>query len=183
MAKLAAEVYGEALFDLAVESNSVDTWAEQIKTAELAFAENPEFLELLTHPKITKEEKLSVVEAVFKGRVDDAVTGLLTVIVDKGRCAEIPAVFALFLDKVREYRKIGVASVVSATELTPEQKKRIEDKLLSQTKYESFEMQYDTDASLIGGMVIRIGDRVVDASIKSKIERMAASRSKLQLSV
>ena len=54
---------------------------------------------------------------------------------------------------------------------------------MSQTQYESFEMQYSTDASLIGGMVIRIGDRVVDASIKSKIERMAASLSKLQLSV
>ncbi len=72
MAKLAAEVYGEALFDLAVETDSIDAWAEQIKTAELAFSENPEFLELLTHPKITKEEKLSVVEAVFKDRVDDA---------------------------------------------------------------------------------------------------------------
>ena len=183
MAKLAAEVYGEALFDLAVEQNCMDAWAEQIKATELAFAENPEFLELLTHPKITKEEKLAVVEAVFKERVDDAVTGLLTVIVEKGRCAEIPAVFTNFLEKVREYRKIGVASVVSATELTQEQKKRIEDKLLAQTKYESFEMQYSTDASLIGGMVIRIGDRVVDASIKSKIERMAASLSKLQLSV
>ena len=183
MAKLAAEVYGEALFDLAVESGSIDTLAEQIKTAELAFSENPEFLELLTHPKITKEEKLSVVEAVFKGRVDDAVTGLLTVIVEKGRCAEIPAVFANFLEKVREYRKIGVASVASATELSAEQKKRIEEKLLSQTKYESFEMQYTVDKTLIGGMVIRIGDRVVDASIKSKIERMAASLAKLQLSV
>ena len=41
MAKLAAEVYGEALFDLAVESGSIDTLAEQIKTAELAFSENP----------------------------------------------------------------------------------------------------------------------------------------------
>ena len=182
MAKLAAEVYGEALFDLAVESDCVDTWAEQIKTAELAFAENPEFLELLTHPKITKEEKLSVVEAVFKGRVDDAVTGLLTVIVEKGRCAEIPAVFTLFLDKVREYRKIGVASVVSATELSAEQKKRIEDKLLSQTKYESFEMKYDIDASLIGGMVIRIGDRVVDSSIRTKLDNMTKNLRKVSLS-
>ena len=172
MAKLAAEVYGEALFDLAVEQNSGDAWAEQIKTAELAFAENPEFLELLTHPKITKEEKLSVVEKVFGGRFDDAVTGLLTVIVEKGRCSEIPAVFADFLDKVREYRKIGVASVVSATELSEAQKKRIEAKLLSQTKYESFEMWYTVDASLIGGMVIRIGDRVVDSSIKTKLEEL-----------
>ena len=182
MAKLAAEVYGEALFDLAVESGGIDALADQIKAAELAFSENPEFLELLTHPKITKEEKLSVVEAVFKGRMDDAVTGLLTVIVEKGRCSEIPAVFADFLDKVREYRKIGVASVVSATELSEAQKKRIEAKLLSQTKYESFEMRYTVDASLIGGMVIRIGDRVVDASIKSKLARMAGNLSQIQLS-
>ena len=170
------------MFDLAVENGSIDALADQVKTAELAFSDNPEFLELLTHPKITKEEKLSVVEAVFKGRVDDAVTGLLTVIVDKGRCSEIPSVFALFLEKVREYRKIGVASVVSATELTPEQKKRIEEKLLSQTKYESFEMQYDTDASLIGGMVIRIGDRVVDPSIRTKMDNMAKNLRKVSLS-
>lgn len=183
MAKLAADVYGEALFDLAAESNSIEPLAEQIKTAELLFSENPDFLGLLTHPKITKEEKLSVVETVFGGRFDDAVTGLLTVIVEKGRCSEIPGVFANFLDKVREYRKIGVASVVSATELSAEQKKRIEEKLLSQTAYESFEMQYSVDASLIGGMKIRIGDRVVDASIKSKLDRMAGSLSKLQLSV
>ncbi len=182
MAKLAADVYGEALFDLAVEQKSVDALAEQIKTAELLFAENPDFMGLLTHPKITKEEKLSVVEKVFGGRFDDAVTGLLTVIVEKGRCSEIPAVFADFLDKVREYRKIGVASVVSATELSEAQKKRIEAKLLSQTKYESFEMRYTVDASLIGGMVIRIGDRVVDASIKSKLARMAGNLSQIQLS-
>lgn len=177
MAKLAADVYGEALFDLAVEQNSIDAWAEQIKAAELAFSENPGFLELLTHPKITREEKLSVVEAVFGGRFDDALTGLFTVIVEKGRCSEIPAVFRNFLDKVREYCKIGVASVVSATELSGAQKRRIEEKLLSQTDYESFEMQYLVDASLIGGMKIRIGDRVVDASIKSKLDRMAGSLS------
>lgn len=182
MAKLAADVYGEALFELAAESNSIDAWTEQIKTAELVFSENPDFMELLTHPKITKEEKLSVVETVFGGRFDDEVTGLLTVIVEKGRCSEIPAVFANFLERVREFRKIGVASVVSATELSDAQKKRIEEKLLSQTKYESFEMKYSVDASLIGGMVIRIGDRVVDASIKSKLARMAGNLSKIQLS-
>lgn len=175
MAKLAADVYAEALFALAIEQNGVDEWTEQIKAAELAFSENPDFLRLLTHPKISREEKLSVVENVFGGRFDDALTGLLTVIVEKGRCGEIPAVFRNFLDKVREYRKIGTASVVSATELTDAQKRRIEEKLLSQTDYKSFEMQYFVDASLIGGMKIRIGDRVVDATVKSKLDRMAGS--------
>lgn len=181
MAKLAAEVYGEALFDLAAETDCIVSLAEQVRLAQQAFLENPEFMELLTHPKITKEEKLFVVKQVFDQRFEDAVTGLLTVLVEKGRCSEIPAVFTNFLDKVREYQKIGVASVVSATELSAGQRKQIEDKLLSQTAYESFEMNYSVDASLIGGMKIRIGDRVVDASVKSKLERMAGSLAKLQL--
>lgn len=182
MAKLAADVYGEALFRLAVEKDCINAWAEQIKTAELVIAENPELMELLTHPKITREEKLSVVDKVFGGHFDDAVTGLFSVIVEKGRCAEIPAVLSNFMEKVREYRKIGVAKVVSAMELSAAQKKRVEEKLLSQTAYESFEMQYSVDESLIGGMTIRIGDRVVDASIRSKLNRMAGSLSGIRLS-
>ena len=137
MAKLAADVYSEALFALAIEQDSVDVLAEQVKAAELAFSENPDFLGLLTHPKITREEKLSVVEQVFRGRFDDALTGLLTVIVEKGRGCEISAVFRNFLDKVREYRKIGVASVVSATELTGEQKSRIEEEWWMQASSQS----------------------------------------------
>lgn len=182
MAKLAADRYAEALFELAAEQGGIGDLAEQVKLAEQAFAANPEFLELLTHPKVTREEKHAVIENVFGGRFDERLTGLLAVIVDKGRCAEIPEVFALFLDKVCEHLKIGKASVTSATELTAAQKKRIEEKLLSQTEYESFEITYSVDPALIGGMVLRIRDRVVDASIKSKLSRMARNLSAIQLS-
>lgn len=181
MAKLAAERYAQALFEMAV-SDKMEELAEEVKLAGEALTANPDFLVLLTHPKITREEKHAVIGQVFSGRFDTRLVGLLRVMVDKGRCAEIPDVFELFLDKVCEHRKIGKASVISATELTAAQKKRIEEKLLSRTEYESFEITYSVDASLIGGMVIRIRDRVVDASIKSKLSRMAGSLSKLQLS-
>ena len=58
---------------------------------------------------------------------------------------------------------------------------RREAKLLSQTDYVKFEMRYEVDATLIGGMIIRIGDRVVDASVKSKLDKMARDMSKIQL--
>lgn len=183
MAKLAADRYAEALFELAADENCVKELADEVKAAQAAFTDNPDFLVLLNHPQVTKEEKHSIVEKVFSGRADERLTGLLLVIVDKGRSNEIPAVFHIFLEKVYEYLKIGKASVTSAKELTAAQKKRIEEKLLSQTEYKSFEISYNTDASLIGGMVIRIGDRVVDASVKTKLSRMAGKLSKIQLSV
>lgn len=72
--------------------------------------------------------------------------------------------------------------MTSATELSAEQKESIEKRLLETTSYESFRMNYDVDAGLIGGMVIRIGDRVVDSSIRTKLGNMAKELSKIQLS-
>ena len=182
MAKLIESSYGDALFELALEQNELDSVAEQVDVLAQSFAENPELLKLLTHPKISKEEKISVIENIFKGRFSDDIVGFLVVITEKDRGAEIEGILDYFRAKVREYKKIGVARVVSATELTAEQKARVEQKLLQQTAYESFEVDYSVDASLIGGMVIRIGDRVVDSSIRTKLDSMTKNLRKVSLS-
>ena len=181
MAKLISGTYGEALFELAKEVNKVELLGEQIAVVREIFAENEELLKLLNHPKVTKNEKIQVIENIFKGRFEDEVVGFLVIIVEKGRYNEIDSILSYFIDKVKEYQKIGVAKVVSAIELSKEQKAKLEAKLLSQTDYEKFEMCYEVDASLIGGMIIRIGDRVVDSSVKSKLDRMARDMAKIQL--
>lgn len=182
MAKLIEGSYGDALFELALEQNNLDAIAEQVDMLAQAFAENPELLKLLTHPKISKEEKVSVIENIFKGRFSDDIVGFLVIITQKDRGAEIEGILNYFKAKVREYKKIGVARVTSATELSPEQKARVEEKLLQQTSYESFEVDYNVDDSLIGGMVIRIGDRVVDSSIRTKLDNMTKKLRKVSLS-
>ena len=182
MAKLIESSYGDALFELALEQNNLDAMAEQVDMLAQAFAENPELLKLLTHPKISKEEKVSVIENIFKGRFSDDIVGFLVIITEKDRGAEIEGILNYFKAKVREYKKIGVARVTSAVELSAEQKKRVEEKLLQLTSYESFEVDYSIDASLIGGMVIRIGDRVVDSSIRTKLDTMTKNLRKVSLS-
>ena len=84
---------------------------------------------------------------------------------------------------MKEYKNIGTAYVTSAVALTDEQKAAVEKRLLETTKYVQFEMHYSVDAELIGGMVIRIGDRVVDSSIKSKLYSLTRELSKIQLKV
>jgi F-type H+-transporting ATPase subunit delta len=109
-------------------------------------------------------------------------TGFLTIIVGKGRYNEIPAIFAYIEKRIKEYEKIGVAKVSAPMELTDNQKKAIEKKLLETTGYETFEIEYTIDESLIGGLVIRIDDRVVDSSIKTKLANMAKQLNQIQLS-
>ena len=181
MAKLVSKTYGEALFQLAIEENTLETVAEEVQVVLEVFAENQELMKLLNHPKISKEEKVSVIEKSLKGNLSDTIVGFLIIIVDKGRYNEITDIFQYFIAKVKEYKKIGIAFVTSAIELTEQQKKSVEEKLLHTTKYVKFEMHYDINSALIGGMVIRIGDRVIDSSIRTKISNMAKELEKIQL--
>ena len=91
------------------------------------------------------------------------------------------SVFNYFIDEVKEYKNIGTAYVTSAMELSDAQKAAVEKRLLETTKYVKFEMHYDVDAELIGGMVIRIGDRVVDSSVRTKLYDLTRELSKIQL--
>lgn len=173
MAKLVSKTYGEALFDLALEDGTLTTIIEEVNVVKEAMKKNPDLLKLLSHPKIKKEEKISVIENIFKGRVSDSLVGFLVIVVQKDRYDDLDGIFEYFVAKVREYKNIGVASITSAVELAEEQKKQIEQRLLQTTKYSQFELTFHVDKSLIGGLVIRIGDRVVDSSIKTKLQMLA----------
>ena len=107
--------------------------------------------------------------------------GLLHVVVEKGRQEGIHEILGYFITRVKEYKKIGIAHVTSAVPLTKDQKSQIEQKLLATTPYVQFEMNYAVDESLIGGVVIRIGDRVVDGSVKNRLYELKKDLNKIQL--
>ena len=178
MAKLVSKTYGEALFEVAVEEGTIDSTLEEVQIVLDVIEANEQYIKLLTHPKLPVEQKVSLVEQVFAGKASDTLTGFMVTIVEKGRFSEIEKILTYFIDKVREYKKIGVAYVISAVELSKDEKQEIVQKLLNTTSYVEFIMNY---SSLIGGVVIRIGDRVVDSSIRSKLNRMAKELSQVQL--
>lgn len=182
MAKVISKTYGDALFDLCLEEHTLDVVEAEIIVLKEVFAQNAELYKLLNHPKITRDEKIACMEQILKGRTSDQVTGFLVVIVNKGRQDEIDSIFDYFLDRVREYKRIGVAKVTSAVPLAEEQKLKLKDKLLSTTNYVQFEMKYEVDPELIGGLVIRIGDRVVDSSIRTKLSKLSKQLLNSQVS-
>ena len=87
------------------------------------------------------------------------------------------------MSKMIEYKNIGKAEVITAIPLTEKQKEEVEKRLLDTTSYVSFNMNYEVDPEIIGGMVIRIKDRVVDSSIKTKINKLKTELSNIQLKV
>lgn len=170
MAKLVSATYGDALFDVAVSSNSVDAFYEEAEAVLQAFADNRDLGELLNHPKIVKEDKISIIDNIFGKFVSKEMTGFLVTIVTKDRSRYIPDIFEYFLNRVKEYKKIGTAFVTTPMELSEAMKTKVKNRLLQTTGYREFEMKYAVDEGLIGGMVIRIGDRVIDSSIRHRLD-------------
>lgn len=181
MAKLVAGTYGDALFELAVEENRTDSMLQEIELLRTVLKENEDFEKILIHPEIPKQQKLDLIENVFKGQISDALTGFLRIVVTKGRYRDLPDIFAYFIARVKEYKRIGVAEVTSAVTLAVAQKEKIEKKLLATTHYETMEIDYKVKPELIGGLLIRIGDRVVDSTIRSRLNSLTAELMKISL--
>lgn len=182
MAKLICATYGGALFELAVEENKVDSLYEEALAVVQSFYDNKELMGFLNHPKVDIAKKKQTIEDIYGKFMSKDMVGFLSLIVEKGRYNSIISIMEYFLERVKEYKKIGVAFVTSAKELSEAQKAAVLDKLLATTDYVEYEMNYQVDESLIGGLVIRVGDRVVDSSIKTKLSELKRELTKIQLS-
>lgn len=169
------------MFEIAVEQNRTHELMEEIQELRELVRQNPELDKLLKHPGIPKQEKVEIVENIFKGNMSDELNGFLEIIISKERYGELQSILDYFVDKVKEVMRIGVAHVTTAVELNKAQKDAVQERLLQTTSYESMEMHYDVDSSLIAGMVIRIGDRVVDSSVRTKLNELTRQLLQVRL--
>ena len=181
MAKLVSKTYGEALFELAVEEGKEDELLEEIQQLKAVLLSNPDFGRLMNHPNILKEEKLEILKAVFSGRISGELFGFLKLVILKDRYGEIDHILDYFVDEVKKLKGIGVAYVKTAISLNEGKQKEVEARLLATTSFKRMEMHFDTDEALIGGMIIRIGDRVVDSSVQTKLSALQRQLLKVQI--
>ena len=169
------------MFHLAMEENRGSLFLEEAEAVSRVLSENPDFNRLMLHPAISEQEKIEVIEKVFGGRISKEMTAFLTLVTEKERYADLQDIFRYFIDRMKEEQKTGVAYVTSAAELSEEQKRKIKERLLVTAGYRTMEMHYAVDPELIGGMVIRIRDRVVDSSIRTKLNDLRKQLLQIQL--
>lgn len=181
MAKLAASAYGQALYELAIESGSAAGYLDEVQIVLEVFNENGELTDFLNNPKISKTDKVKTMESIFDSRVRKDITGLIVLAVEKDRQNDIQGILEYFITAIKDYLKIGIVNVATPMELSDRQKAEVEKRILDTTAFKKLEMNYSVDKSLIGGMVIRIGDRVVDTSIKTKLAELTKELNKIQL--
>lgn len=181
MAKLVSKTYGEALYALAKEKGNSAAMLEEVSALNKAFRDNPELDQVMENPRISKEERIGIINGIFENRISDDLLSFLCILIEKGRYRDAEGIFAYFTERIKEDEGIGTAYITTAFELPEEKKKQIHDKILKDTKYRKLDTVFIVDESIIGGMVIRIRDRVVDSSIRTKLTNLERELHKVML--
>ena len=159
--------YAEALFLLAAEEGRQVEIAKTLSAMEQAFLENPEFIELLASPAVPMEERLLVIEKTFSSLERHGVS-FLKILCERGYVRSFFEMTKTYRELMEMAGKVSTAQVISAVELTEEEKTALIQKLEKRCG-NTVTAEYRVDGSLLGGMVIEIDGKVMDASLRNRL--------------
>jgi len=170
VASSAAKRYAQAVFTLAKEQNTLDAWQNDLAILD-NIVRNDHVVSYLTNPTITSDTKVDAVESALNTSVQPQTRNLVKLLIERDRAALIPQIREIFDDAVRTERGVAVATVTTADPLSDTERDLVRDKLESMTG-KKVELAITIDPEIIGGIIIRIGDQVIDGSVRNKLERM-----------
>jgi F-type H+-transporting ATPase subunit delta len=162
--------YAAAIYDLAFEP-----WIRQLRNVQQAARTDAALRAALDDPAKPAREKLSLLGHATPGRLDAEVRKFLGTLLEAGQFDQLDAVLVEFDRMVRRRAELRLARVASAVPLTDREQEALRAKLVNRFGSD-LEFQFDVDATLLGGVYVRVGDQVIDGSVAGKL---AALRDRL----
>ena len=163
--------YAEALFLLSCEEKSEDAYYGDMLLIKKQLDENPEYVELLCSPAITKEEKADILDAAFSPFLNENIVSFLKLLCERGRIKDFSPCFEDYERLYNDSRKLIVAEVTTASPLSKSEEKRLISTLMQRYGVK-VELICKIDKSILGGMIVRTKDSVMDGSLRTKIREI-----------
>lgn len=168
-----ARPYAKAAFEFASAAGRIDAWSGMLSLAAVA-VEVPDVAELLKNPRLTSENKVKTLVQLLGSDIDEAFRNFVSTLGDNDRLDVLPTIRELFEELKAEAEKTLDVEVQTAFELTPAQLQTLAA-ALSKRLDRTVNPQQVVNPALIGGVVIRAGDVVVDGSVRGKLSQLAES--------
>lgn len=167
-----AKRYARALFEVAKERGLIDQIETELKDIVAAVDQNLELNKILTHKQIARESKEQLLKDLFGAHVAAETINFLNVLIENGREIELGEIAAAYVAMANEVRGIADAIVTTAKPLGEDEVNELAEQFGKQVN-KTLRVQTVVDPAIIGGVVVRIGDRLYDGSIKRKLEQFA----------
>ncbi len=163
--------YALALYEIAEKKNNVDEYLRDLTEICNIFSENEDFYEVLKHPVINTTKKKQLFTDLFKGKIDDELLSFMIILIEKGRILQLKDILNQMENIDLERRNTIRGVVKTVIPLLDDELKQLKD--IFEKKYEKT-ILFDAkiDESLLGGVYVKVGNDVIDGTLKSKIDEM-----------
>ncbi|WP_170008351.1 F0F1 ATP synthase subunit delta [Bacillus fonticola] len=166
-----AKRYALALFELVKAQGQLDEVEAELREIRQAIRTTPELVTVLQSPKLSSEKKKELVKGAFAGAAP-YVLNMLQLLVERHRETEIATVAEQFIALANEEKGIAEAVVTSARPLTAEEKASLSDVFAAKVGKQTLRITNEVDSELLGGVRIKIGNRIYDGSLRGKLNRL-----------
>ena len=172
-----AQRYAQALLGVALDSEHAknadpDTIAKELADLAALLESNPALADALSTPAIAAETRVAVLDEVISGQsLTDATVNLLRLLTERERMSVFGLIVERYQKLLLEHKRIQPGEVTSAYPLNDQQQKRLSDGL-GEALGKTMELTFSNDPTLVGGLVVRVGNRVYDASVINQLERV-----------
>lgn len=164
--------YAEALVSLSFEQNAIDLYQEDLGLAAKAYAEQADFRNFLLSPEIKTAIKQDTIRKIFADKLKQEVVNFLLLLVEKGRISYLPDIYKEFVDQADEKRNILHMIIVAPFPLDEVQIRKLTGKFGALYNSSSVKADIKLDKSLIGGVRIIIGDKVIDGTVAGQLKAL-----------
>ena len=168
--------YAGALYDLASEAKAVDALVADLESLATLISDNEELSRLISSPVLARSEQMRAMTAILeKASAHELSVKFIGAVAQNGRLFALPRIIQNFVELVATKRGHISAEVVSAVALDDKRQKLVQDTVAKIAGSDKLSLSMRVDPSLIGGLVVRIGSRMIDTSIKTKLNRLEAA--------
>ncbi len=171
--------YAEAFLQIAESKKELEKIISQSKSILQLWKESPELSEAMGSPILEVDSKKLVIEKIFSKQVTPSFLNFLKLLADRQRIGLLDSILERLLEIYREQRNIALATVTSATELNEDQQEELLKSVQSVAGTNNLELNLKVDPSLIGGFVVSVGSKVIDASLSGQVRRLGLSLAKV----
>jgi F-type H+-transporting ATPase subunit delta len=164
-----ASRYAKSLLKIAIEENSLEDLNNDMVLVNDVCINNKELTLLLQSPIIKSDKKAAI---MIDGKISQIASSFIAIIISKKREAILGDIAATFIDTYKIHKNIKTAQVTSAIPLSADQKDKVIAILMASSNTKSVDLKEIVDPSIIGGMIVKVGDKQVDESIKRKLTNL-----------
>lgn len=169
------EPYAEALMSVAQSNNLTNQIGEDVSFVLNLLDMSADLQDFLVNPLAPPDAQKAVMRQLAESRVQKQFFNFLLLLIDRRRIIFLEGICKQYQALLRKLNNTVLAEVISTIELTEEQRRAIVDKVKQMTSAAQVELETSLDPDLIGGVIIKIGSQVLDASIRGQLRRMNSS--------